>query len=77
MVETALLLQGCRFDWETKITQCNTAKKKSKVKENILKDIQMQAVSFLPKVETLLPSHFLLSSVTFLKTSSVQHGEKF
>ena len=32
-----------------------------KVKENILKDIQMQAVSFLPKVETLLPSHFRFS----------------
>ena len=55
--------RGRRFDWETKIPHAaqQKKKKKSKVKENILKDIQMQAVSFLSKVETLLPSHFCSS----------------
>ena len=54
--------RGLRLDWETKIPHAaQQKKKKKKVKENILKDIQMQAVSFLPKVETLLSSHFCFS----------------
>ena len=70
--------RGLRLDWETKIPHAAQQKKKKKSQRKYFERHSDASCEFSPKswdfaAFTLL----LLSSVTFLKSSSGQHEEKF